>query len=209
MRTIWGRANSSNVMKVIWLLEELSLPYDRIDVGGAFGRTRDADYVAMNPNSVVPTLQEGSFTLWESNVILRYLAASHADGTAFWPTNLQARADMDRWTDWQQTTAGPVQAIVFHGLIRTPAHERDNAAIAAAAVKTGAAWALLDAQLRRHEHDYVAGPQLSLADIPCGVHVHRWFSLDIDRPDMPHLRAWYDRLLARPAYRLHCAQPMT
>ncbi len=207
MRTVWGRANSSNVMKVVWLLEELSLPYERIDVGGPFGRTRDPDYMAMNPNCVVPTLQEDAFTLWESNVILRYLAACHADGTAHWPADPCARADMDRWMDWQQTTMAPPQSAVFQGIVRTAPAERDEAAIGAAFVKAGDAWSLLDAQLRRR--DYVAGPQFSLADICNGVHVHRWFSFDRERPHQPHLRAWYDRLLERPAYRTHCALPMT
>jgi glutathione S-transferase len=207
MRTLWGRANSSNVMKVIWLLEELSLPYDRIDAGGPFGRTHDADYLAMNPNSVIPTLQEGAFSLWESNVILRYLAAEHAASTPLWPEDLQARADADRWMDWQQTTMGPPQSAVFQGLIRTPPDKQDPAFIAASLAKAGAAWAVLDAQLARH--GYVAGSNFTLADIPNGVHVHRWFSFDLERPHLPHLRAWYDRLLDRPAYRLHCAKPMT
>ena len=122
MRKLWGRKNSSNVMKVIWLLEELHLPYERIDVGGPFGRTHDPDYLAMNPNSVVPTLEEeNGFTLWESNAILRYLASTHASGMAsttggaatIWPDDLQARANIDRWMDWQQTTQNAPASIVF------------------------------------------------------------------------------------------------
>jgi glutathione S-transferase len=125
MRKVWGRKNSSNVMKVLWLLEELSLPYDRIDVGGPFGRTKDADYVAMNPNSIIPTLEEeNGFTLWESNVILRYLASCHADGSPLWPKDLQARANIDRWMDWQQTILGPPATVVFQGLVRTPPDQR-------------------------------------------------------------------------------------
>jgi glutathione S-transferase len=208
MRKLWGRANSSNVMKTIWLLEELALPYDRIDVGGAFGRTHDADYLAMNPNSMVPTLQEeNGFTLWESNVILRYLAAAHAAGTPIWPEDLQARANIDRWMDWQQTTITAPGGAVFTGLVRTPAAQRDMPAIAAAVVKLGDVWSILDRQLAKHA--YVAGPDFTIADIPVGVHVHRWFSFDVERPAQPNLRAWYDRLLARPAYRDHCAGPMS
>ena len=208
MRTLWGRKNSSNVMKVIWLLEELSLPYRRIDVGGPFGRTKDADYVAMNPNSVVPTLEEeDGFTLWESNVILRYLASKHADGTALWPQELQARANVDRWMDWLHTTLGPPASVVFQGLIRTAPEQRNTQAIEAAIVQAGRAYALLDAQLAKH--DYIAGSHFTLADIPIAVHAHRWFELPIMRPDLPHLRAWYERLLQRPAYREHCAAPLT
>ena len=207
MRTLWGRANSSNVMKVIWLLEELRLPYERIDVGGPFGRTRDADYVAMNPNSVIPTLQEDGFTLWESNAILRYLAATQPAGTALWPADPQARAVVDQWLDWQQTTMGPPQSAVFQSLVRTAPDKRDSAAIAAALVRAGAAWSILDAQLAKHA--YIAGPDFTIADIASGVHAHRWFAFDVERPALPRLRAWYDRLLARPAYREHCAQPMS
>ena len=208
MRKLWGRKNSSNVMKVVWLLEELALPYERIDVGGPFGRTHDPDYVAMNPNSVVPTLEEeDGFTLWESNVILRYLAALHAGGTAIWPTSPQARANIDRWMDWQQTTLGPPATVVFQGLIRTPPDQRNTGAIEAGMIKLGHAYSLLDAQLAKH--DYIAGPDFTLADIPSGVHAHRWFSFPLMRPDLPHLRAWYDRLLARPAFRSHCAAPLT
>ncbi len=207
MRKVWGRANSSNVMKVLWLLEELQLPYERIDAGGAFGRTKDPDYLAMNPNSLVPTLVENDFTLWESHAILRYLANCHAEGTALWPAEPRARARVDRWMDWQHTTLNRPQSIVFWGLVRTPPEQRDHAAIEAALVEAGRGWALLDAQLQRHDH--IAGPEFSLADIPCGVNVHRWFSFSVTRPELPALRAWYDRLLQRPAYRSYCATPMT
>ena len=208
MRKLWGRKNSSNVMKVIWLLEELRVPYERIDVGGPFGRTQDTDYLAMNPNSVVPTLEEpNGFTLWESNAILRYLATIHAAGTPFWPDDAQARANIDRWMDWQQTTHNAPGSTVFQGLVRTAPEQRNTGAIEAAMIKLGHAWTLLDAQLGHH--DYVAGPDFTLADIPLGVHVHRWFSFTVMRPELPHLRAWYDRLLQRPAYRTHCALPMT
>ena len=208
MRKLWGRKNSSNVMKVIWLLEELHVPYERIDVGGPFGRTHDADYLAMNPNSVIPTLEEADgFTLWESNAILRYLAAAHAGGGPIWPDGLQARANIDRWMDWQQTTHSPPAATVFQGLIRTSPEQRDAGAIEAGMIKLGQAYSLLDAQLARHS--YVAGPAFTLADIPLGVHVHRWFAFTVMRPDLPHLRAWYERLLQRPAYHEHCTAALT
>ena len=207
MRTVWGRANSSNVMKVVWLLEELHLPYTRVDVGGPFGRTRTPEYLAMNPNSVVPTLQEDAFTLWESNVILRYLCAANVPDDAKWPADPRQRAEVDRWMDWQQTTLGPPQTVVFQGLVRTPPEDRNTGAIDAATLTTGHCWSILDRQLARH--DYVAGPAFTLADITLGVHVHRWFSFTIHRPETRHLAAWYERLLTRPAYRAHVALPMT
>lgn len=208
MRKVWGRRNSSNVMKVIWLLEELALPYEQIDVGGPFGRTADPDYVAMNPNSVIPTLEEADgFTLWESNVILRYLAAVHAASTPLWPQAPQVRANIDRWMDWQQTILGPPATTVFQGLVRTAPEHRNMADIEAGMIKLGRAYTLLDAQIARH--DYIAGPEFTLADIPVAVHAHRWFCFTMMRPELPHLRAWYERMLERPAFRKNCAAPMT
>jgi glutathione S-transferase len=197
-RIVWGRATSSNVMKVLWGLGELGLPYQRNDVGGAFGKTDTADYRAMNPTGLVPTLQEGDFTLWESNAILRYLARGDE---ALWPADPHARANIDRWMDAQQTVLNRPMTQVFWGLVRTPADQRDLGAVAAAIVETAKAWRMIDAELSRH--DYIAGDALTLCDIPWGVHAHRWFGMDylgLDRPEMPALRAWYDRLYARAAF---------
>ena len=207
MRQILGRANSSNVMKPVWLLEELGLPYERLDYGGPFGRNHTPEYRAMNPTGGVPTLVEDGFVLWESNVILRYLCAAHAPGSAMWPDGIQARAGVDQWMDWQQTSLGPPQTVVFQGLVRTPPERRDGAAIAAATALLGERWSLLDARLAGRA--FVAGPEFTLADIALGVHAHRWFSFDMQRPEQPHLRAWYERLLSRPAYAAHVAMPMT
>ncbi len=208
MRRLLGRANSSNVMKVIWLLEELSLPYVREDFGGAFGKTQTPEYLAMNPNAVVPTLVEDDFVLWESNTILRYLAAGHAAGTPLWPSALRAVANIERWMDWQQTTLGAPMTVVFWGLVRTPVEKRDMAAIHAAAAKLGTLYGILEAVLA--QQDYVAGAALTPADMAIGVHAHRYMCFEgIERPGLPALRAWYDRLLARPAFAAHVALPMT
>lgn len=207
MRTLLGRHNSSNVMKAIWLLEELSLPYDRKDVGGPYGGTDTPEYRAMNPNGVIPTLVEDEFVLWESNAIIRYLCAANAPGHAMWPDDPHARASIDRWMDWQQTTLGPPQSKLFQGLVRTAPEKRDQAALAIATAEATRNWTILDGILGKVE--YVAGPAFTLADISIGVHVHRWFSFDMDRPAQSHLRAWYDRLLVRPIYKQHVAQPMT
>ncbi len=208
MRQLLGRANSSNVMKVIWLLEEMHLDYDRQDIGGKFGGNDKPDYLALNPNGVIPTLVEDDFVLWESNVILRYLAGTHAAGHRLWPQHPRARADIDRWMDWQQTTLQAPMSTVFWGVIRTPPADRDPAAIAKAAARLGTLFGFLDARLATHR--YIVGDDLTLADIPIGVHTHRWFSFDgIDRPAHPHLRAWYDRLLTRPAYKDHVSAPPT
>jgi glutathione S-transferase len=200
-RIVWGRATSSNVMKVLWGLGELGLPFERIDVGGAFGKTDTADYRAMNPTGLVPTLQEGTFTLWESNAIVRYLAQTHAAGSALWPADAQARANIDRWMDAQQSVLNRPMSSVFWGLVRTPADQRDLSSIAASISDAAGAWRLVEAQLSRH--DFIAGAEFTLCDIPWGVHAHRWFGMDylgLTRPDMLALRAWYERLLQRPAY---------
>ncbi len=207
MRQLLGRANSSNVMKAVWLMEELGLPYQRTDVGGPFGGTDTPGYRAMNPTGRIPTLVEDGWALWESNAILRYLCAAYAPGTPMWPEDLRARAGVDRWMDWQQATLGGPQTVVFQGLVRTPPERQDRAAIIAAAARLGGEYSLLDGVLARTP--YVAGEAFTLADISLGVHVHRWLSFDLDRPEQPHLRAWYGRLLARPVYAAHVALPMT
>ena len=205
-RILWGRATSSNVMKVIWLLEELNLPYDRIDVGGAFGKTDTPEYRAMNPTGLVPTLQEDNFTLWESNAILRYLCAAHAPDSPLWPQEPHARATVDHWMDAQQTVLNRSMTILFLGLVRTAPEKRDEAAIKQAITDTARVWHMLSAQLAHHQ--YLAGDELTLADFPWGPFIHRWFAMTFDRPEVPHLRAWYDRLLERPAYKENLAGPV-
>jgi glutathione S-transferase len=203
-RIVWGRNTSSNVMKVLWGLGELNLPFERIDVGGAFGKTDTAEYRAMNPTGLVPTLQEGNFTLWESNAILRYLAQMHASGSKLWPDDPRTRATIDHWMDAQQTVLNRPMGGVFWGLVRTTAEQRDLKAVAASIAETTTAWRIIEAGLNRH--DFIAGADFTLCDIPWGVHAHRWFGMDyqgLSRPEMPALRAWYDRLCQRPAYQQH------
>jgi glutathione S-transferase len=207
MRRVLGRANSSNVMKVVWLLDELGLPYQREDRGGPFGGTDTPEYRAINPNRLVPTLVEDEFTLWESNAILRYLSAAYAPDHPAWPADLRARANVDRWMDWQQTVLNRPQSVLFQGLVRMPPEKRDAGAIESALREVAGAWSMLDAALVRSP--YVAGPDFTLADIALGPHVHRWMSFSVAKPELPALRAWYDRLLERPAYRDHCAGPVT
>ncbi len=203
-RIVWGRNTSSNVMKVLWGLGELGLPFERIDVGGAFGKTDTAEYRAMNPTGLVPTLQEDDFTLWESNVILRYLCHAHAPDSPMWPQQPQARANIDRWMDAQQTVFNRPMSAVFWGLVRTPPDKRDMAALQASIEETAKAWRMVEARLSKHP--FIAGESLTLCDIPWGVHAHRWFNMDylgLTRPDLPAVRAWYDRLCQRAPYRQH------
>ena len=205
MIRLWGRATSSNVMKAIWLLEELGLPYERRDVGGPFGGTGTAEYRAMQPLGLVPALEEeGGFTLFESNAILRYLCNAHAPATPFYPAEPRPRAAVEAWMDFQQTALNRPQSAVFQGLIRTPPEQRDAAAIAAGITAAAAIWGILDARLARQP--YVVGETLTLADMCFGPHVHRWFNMDFQgRPEAPGVLAWYERLLTRPAFKAHCA----
>ena len=207
MIRVWGRTNSANVMKVLWTLDELGLSYERIDAGGKFGRTATPEYRAMNPLGLVPSLEEDGFSLFESNAICRYLCSAHAPGNSLFPADARARATVDAWMDLQQTALNRPQGIVFAGMVRTPPEQRDHAAIAAALAEVGNIWALLDRQLAKQ--DYIASNALSLAVVSFGCHVHRWFNMDIARPDLPHLHAWYLRLLTRPGYTAHVAQPVT
>ena len=207
MIRIWGRTNSSNVMKVLWLLDELGLRAERIDAGGPFGRTGTPEYRAMNPLGLVPTLQEDGFSLFESNAILRYLCNAHAPDSPLYPRAPRARGVVDAWLDFQQTSLNRPQSVVFQGLVRTAPEQRDNAAISAAVADAGAIWRILDGRLA--QQDYVAGNALSIADMAFGPHVHRWFAMPIARPDSPHLHAWYDRLMERPGFRTHVALPLT
>jgi len=200
-RIVWGRATSSNVMKVLWGLGELALPFERIDVGGSFGKTDTPEYRGMNPTGLVPTLQEDDFTLWESNAILRYLCHAHAPHSTLWPQDPHTRANIDRWMDAQQTVLNRPMGVVFWGLIRTPADQRDPAAIAQGVADAAKAYGMIEPLLAKHA--YIAGPDFTLADIPWGVHAHRWFNMDFERPALPALRAWYDRLCERPAYKQH------
>jgi glutathione S-transferase len=203
MLKIWGRNTSSNVQKVIWGLGEMNLPFDRIDVGGAFGKTKDAAYLSMNPNSLVPTLEEeDGFTLWESNSILRYLAAKHANRTLE-PADLKARARAHMWMDWQLSVMAPAITPVFWGLIRTPPEQRDAKAIATGKEKTVAAAKIMDAQLGKTA--YLASDAFSYGDIPNGIMIYRYMQLIPERPATPHLDRWYAAISSRAAFKAQVA----
>lgn len=199
MIKIWGRNTSSNVQKVIWALGEMKLPFNREDVGGAFGKTKDPFYLAMNPNSLVPTLEEeDGFTLWESNSIVRYLAAKHANRTLE-PADLRTRALASKWMDWQLSVMAPAITPVFWGLIRTPPEKRDANAIAAGKEKTIAAAKIMDAQLGKTA--YLAGADFSYGDIPVGIMIYRYVQLIPERPPTLNLDRWYAAISSRAAFK--------
>lgn len=203
MIKIWGRNTSSNVQKVMWAIGEIGLPHERIDIAGVFGKNREPAYLAMNPNGLVPTLEEeDGFLLWESNTIVRYLAAKHRAGVLE-PADLRTRALASKWMDWQLSVASPAIFECFWGLIRTPPEKRDHAAIDASKKKTITAMAILDAQLAKTA--YVAGDAFSYGDIPVGIIAYRYRQLIPERPSQPGLERWYAAISARQAFKDHIA----
>jgi glutathione S-transferase len=202
MIKIWGRKTSSNVQKAMWAVGELGLACPRIDIGGAFGKNREPAYLAMNPNGLVPTLEEDDgFLLWESNSIVRYLAGKYDDTGVLEPKDAHQRALASQWMDWQLSVVGPAITPAFWGLIRTAPDKRDLAAIKASQDKTVAAMQIADAQLAKTK--FLAGDAFSYGDIPVGVMCYRYRQLVPDRPATPHLDRWYDAISSRKAFQDH------
>lgn len=196
MLKIWGRMSSINVKKVVWTAQELGLDIQRTEAGGLFGVVKTPEYMALNPNSLVPVIADEDYVLWESNVIVRYLAAKHSAGQMY-PTDLRERFDAERWMDWQQTTLNPASRPVFWQLVRTPPEQRDEAVIAESNASVEALMAVLDAHLA--QRSFMVAERFTVADIPVACEVHRWFGLPQLRQSRPHIERWYDSLRARQA----------
>jgi glutathione S-transferase len=208
MIKIWGRANSVNVQKVLWCCDELSLPFERIDAGMQFGRTGDPDYQAMNPNGQIPTLVDDTFVLWESNSILRYLVMEYGAASQLYPGEPKIRASVDRWLDWSLSTLQPAERPVFLCLVRTPAAERDPAVLDASLKTIGARWKMLDTHLQGRF--FLESDKFTIADIVLGAFAKRWFGLvGIERPSMPNLERWYQRLETRAGFKRYVDLPLT
>lgn len=200
MLKIWGRANSINVQKAMWAVGELELPHERIDVGGKFGGLDDPGYLAMNPNALIPTIDDGGAVVWESNAVVRYLAAKYGEGS-LWSADPAVRAQADQWMDWMQTKLNPQFIGLFVGLVRTPPDDRDWPAIEAVTGRLIECYRFLDRRLE--SRPYLAGDEFTMADIPAGATLYRYYDMEIERPELARLRDWYERLSARPAYRTH------
>lgn len=201
MITVWGRATSSNVQAVMWALAELKLQAERIDVGGAFGALDTPEYRTMNPNGRIPVMKDGDLVLWESAACLRYLGARYG-GPAFWPADPGARASLDMWAEWIKTTfATAFNYGVFWQLVRTPSTERDMDQIAKNIEAVKPLATMLDDRIG--EGPFLDGAELSFADVMVGHQLYRYYTLDIDRAETPHLDAYYARLVARPTYSEH------
>jgi glutathione S-transferase len=198
MLKIWGRLSSINVRKVVLAAQLLELPFERIDAGAAFGITKTPEYLARNPNALVPTLEDDDFNLWESNVIVRYLCARHSAG-GLYPQDLRTRFEAERWMDWQQTTLNGAGREAFIQLVRTPEGQRSSQAIATSVAATEPLLAMLDAHLARRR--FLAGDRLTMADIPIACEMHRWWGLPLQHPAHANLQRWYDGIRALPAAR--------
>jgi glutathione S-transferase len=201
--TVLGRNTSSNVQKVMWLLAELDAACTRVDVGGPYGGNREDEYLRKNPNGVVPTLLHGDHVVWESNTILRYLA-NVLSGSKLYPTGAVARAEVERWMDWQLSSFGPANALLYQSIIRTPAPLRQPDAIEKHRLRNAELVAMLDSVLSRQP--FVAGNAFTLADIAIGPLVHRWFNLPVERPESEYVRTWYERLCERGPFVEHVRQ---
>ena len=206
MIKLWGRPDSSNVQKVLWCLGELGVKFERQDWGGKFGGNKDPEYLAMNPNGLVPTMQDGDFILWESNSIMRYLNAKYG-GDKLLPGTPEGMANANRWMDWQLSVFNPTIVPLFFATIRTPPEKRDPKAIQAALDKTVKAWQMVENQLAKSR--FLGGEQFSLADIPLGVWAYRWFHLPVERPTQPNLTNWFDNLKRREPYQTYIMIPVT
>lgn len=206
MLKIWGRISSINVQKVVWAAGEVGQPFERIDAGLHFGINKTPEYLAKNPNGLVPTLEDGDLVLWESGAIVRYLAARYGAGT-LWPEDPVVRARADMWMEWSAVTLNPAFGPAFYNLVRAPVAERDPAAAAASVNKTEPLVAILDAHLSRSP--FVGGNAFTMGDIIAGVMAHRWLHLPVEREPRPHLESWYRSIASRPAAAAALALPLT
>ncbi|HCJ29613.1 MAG TPA: glutathione S-transferase [Pseudomonas sp.] len=206
MVKLWGRINSTNVKKALWCLEELGVPYTRIDAGGAFGVVDESDYAAMNPNRLVPCLQDGELVLWESNAIVRYLAAQYGEET-LWNANPRQRAGADKWMDWVTSSLAAPFRPLFWNIVRTAPEQRDMAAVQAALEQSGNLLAIADRALAAQP--YLSGESFGMGDIPLGCFAYAWFEMPIERPEHPHLLDWYRRLQQRMAFQTAVMTPLT
>ena len=201
MLKVWGRKTSVNVQKVMWAVGELGLAHQRFDYGGEFGKTDTPEYIQLNPNRLVPTIDDHGFVLWESGAIVRHLAQRYGRGTLS-PTDEQTFAKADQWMDWALSTLYPeIISTCFIQLVRTTASDRNDEAVEVASQRVGEKLAILNRQLA--QRTYILGEQLTIADIAIGSQMYRYFNLPIERPPLANVEVWYKRLTQRPAYQAH------
>ncbi len=206
--TIWGRANSVNVQKVLWCLRELDLAYQRIDAGMQFGKNDQPAYLSMNPNGRVPTLVDGDFVLWESNSVMRYLCLAYGKESPIYPQAPKRRAAVDRWLDWTLSTVQPVDRPVFWALVRTPVKKRDMAAIQKDVDAEAVVWRIVETQLTTRR--FLEGDEFTIADIAVGTYARRWLGVEgVTKPMLPNLERWFAQFADRPGFVQFVAPPMS
>lgn len=205
MIRVYSRRNASNVLPVMWTLEELGVAHVRIDTGGSFEGTRTPEYLAMNPNARIPTIEDEGFVLWESNAIIRYLVRNYDAKRLLRPDSEKAYALADQWMDWHKTTLYPAYIDWFWAIVRTEPGARDQRRIADLRKSTDAALVVLEAQLKKT--GFVVGDKWSMADVPFGPLVYRYLEVAQPGSSYPNLQAWFNRLLGRPAFQKHVVFP--
>ena len=206
MLKIWGRLNSINVMKVMWCVDELSIEHERVDAGMQYGVVSEDFYAKLNPNRRVPAIDDDGLVLWESNVIVRYLSEKYGSGSLS-PADIGERALANQWMDWQQTTVHADITFIFWAVVRDLKENQDPEKLAAAASRLGKHWQLVDHHLG--DRDYLCGDHLTMADIPLGTAVWRWYNMETKRPALTNVEAWHDRLKQRPGFQQYVMQPLT
>ena len=204
MLEIWGRKNSSNVAPVMWAVGELGLEHTRHNAGGTFGRLDTAEYRAMNPNGLVPTMNDNGFVLWESNAIIRYLARQYGAGSLY-PKDTKTLAIAEQWMEWMKTTLNPGFFPIFWQLVRTDKEKQDLSLVQRATATTAKNLGILETGLDGRE--FVAGNALTIGDVALGPLFYRYFNLPLNRPSLPNVENWYSRLCERPAYQQHAMIP--
>ena len=204
MLQIYGRKNSNQVIQLMWTVDELGLEYERHNVGGSFGGLDTEEYVKMNPNRLVPTINDNGFILWESYAIIRYLCQQYGKGT-LWPGDPQKAALADQWMEWTNSRFMGTFFPIFWGLIRTPKEQQDSDKITQLAKATGELLQIVEQQLQGK--DYLTGNSLTMGDIPLGSMMFKYYTLHIERPSLPNIQAWYARLSERKAYQDNAMNP--
>ncbi|ARS51992.1 glutathione S-transferase family protein [Kushneria konosiri] len=206
MLKVWGRANSTNVKKVLWCADELGLEVERIDAGGEFGIVDDPGYRALNPNGLIPCLQDGSLVLWESNAIVRYLIAQYGEGPLA-VHDPARRAEADKWMDWATSTFAAPFRDVFWNTVRLSPDQSDNAIRERGIDECTRLLARVDAILA--DQAWLSGEAFGMGDIPLGCMAYAWFEMPIERPAQVHLERWYQRLTERDAFQRQVMTPLT
>ena len=204
MLQIYGRKNSNQVIQLMWTVEELGLDHVRHNVGGSFGGLDTEEYGKLNPNRLVPTIDDHGFVLWESYAIIRYLCRQYGQGS-LWPDDPHKLALADQWMEWTNSRFMGTFFPIFWELIRTPKEQRDDNKVSDLAWETGKLLAIVENNLQ--EKFFMVGNQLTMADIPLGSMMFKYYTLDIDRPSLPNIEAWYDRLCQRDAYKNNAMNP--